>query len=187
MNGIDRANSPMPRLFADFASGKNHRSPLFVLVNENRPSAAAFMISLVGILANLAGMSPIPALDRKWLGFLGLAVAGAGIVAIVFSQFFMGDSWRMGVDSSENTNLVITGPFRIVRNPISAAMFVTLLGLSMMVPNAFALAGLLVLLVALEIQVRLVEEPYLRAVHSGQYDEYANRVGRFLPGIGRGS
>ena len=31
----------------------------------------------------------------------------------------------------------------------------------------------------------MVEEPYLLKVHGSAYAEYAARVGRFLPGVGR--
>jgi hypothetical protein len=37
-------------------------------------------------------------------------------------------------------------------------------------------------MVALELQTRLVEEPYLSAVHGEEYAVYATQVGRFLPG-----
>jgi hypothetical protein len=48
-----------------------------------------------------------------------------------------------------------------------------------------AIAGLAVTLIGIEIQVRLVEEPYLHGVHGAAYTDYASGVGRFLPGIGR--
>jgi protein-S-isoprenylcysteine O-methyltransferase Ste14 len=48
-----------------------------------------------------------------------------------------------------------------------------------------AVLGFLALVVALELQVRIVEEPYLRQAHGATYDDYARRVGRFLPGVGR--
>ena len=73
----------------------------------------------------------------------------------------MGESWRIGVDEQERTALVTSGPFAVVRNPIFAGMLPASLGLALLVPNVVALAGLAALLVALEIQVRLVEEPYL--------------------------
>jgi protein-S-isoprenylcysteine O-methyltransferase Ste14 len=41
------------------------------------------------------------------------------------------------------------------------------------------------LVLALEIQVRLVEEPHLLRAHGSAYGEYASRVGRFVPGLGR--
>ncbi len=39
-------------------------------------------------------------------------------------------------------------------------------------------------MLALELQTRLIEEPYLSGVHGEQYALYAARVGRFLPRVG---
>jgi protein-S-isoprenylcysteine O-methyltransferase Ste14 len=39
--------------------------------------------------------------------------------------------------------------------------------------------------VAVELQVRVVEEPYLLAMHGSAYVSYAVRAGRFVPRIGR--
>jgi protein-S-isoprenylcysteine O-methyltransferase Ste14 len=58
-------------------------------------------------------------------------------------------------------------------------------GLALMVPNVMALAGIAGLLAAVEIQVRVIEEPYLMRTHGSTYRDYAARVGRFFPGIGR--
>ena len=54
-----------------------------------------------------------------------------------------------------------------------------------MVPNAVAIAGLMASVIGIQAQVRLAEEPYLRRVHGVAYTDYASRVGRFLPGLGR--
>ena len=97
----------------------------------------------------------------------------------------MGPSWRIGVDEAERTELVTMGPFAVVRNPIFAAMLPAVLGVALLVPNAVALAGFVALFVALELQVRLVEEPYLLRAHGDRYAEYAARTGRFVPGVGR--
>ncbi|MFE7277216.1 methyltransferase [Streptomyces sp. NPDC057623] len=78
------------------------------------------------------------------------------------------------------------GPFARVRNPIFTAMAVTGLGITLMVPNVLAVAALAALIIAVELQVRVVEEPYLRAVHGAAYTAYAATAGRFVPGIGRG-
>ena len=37
-----------------------------------------------------------------------------------------------------------------------------------------------------QLQVRLIEEPYLRQTHGSGYVDYASRVGRFVPGLGLG-
>jgi protein-S-isoprenylcysteine O-methyltransferase Ste14 len=97
----------------------------------------------------------------------------------------MGESWRIGVDPAERTDLVTSGPFALVRNPIFAAMLPTGLGLALLVPSWVSLAGLAGLIATLELQVRVVEEPHLLRAHGEAYARYAARVGRFLPGIGR--
>jgi steroid 5-alpha reductase family enzyme len=106
----------------------------------------------------------------------------AGIVLTLAAQYSMGESWRIGVDPAERTELVTAGAFRYARNPIFTAMLVTATGLAMTIPNIISIIGLLALIAALEIQVRLVEEPYLIDTHGDTYRNYARQVGRFAPG-----
>lgn len=97
----------------------------------------------------------------------------------------MGTSWRIGVDPSETTALVRSGVFGYVRNPIFTAMLFAVAGLVLLSPNGAALIALGALLAAIELQVRLVEEPYLHRTHGDAYRDYTASVGRFVPGIGR--
>jgi protein-S-isoprenylcysteine O-methyltransferase Ste14 len=140
--------------------------------------AAAPTLALLGVL------EPIPALDGVIGNAIGIVLAVVGIGLTFGAQLAMGDSWRVGVDPEERTELVIGGPFELVRNPIYSAMLPTVLGLVLMVPSIVAIAAFITLLVALELQVRLVEEPYLLQVHGDAYADYAAQVGRFVPGLG---
>jgi protein-S-isoprenylcysteine O-methyltransferase Ste14 len=54
-----------------------------------------------------------------------------------------------------------------------------------MVPTWPGLAAPVLVGLGLELQVRLVEEPYLIRTHGDEYRAYAARVGRFVPGVGR--
>jgi protein-S-isoprenylcysteine O-methyltransferase Ste14 len=137
------------------------------------------------VLALLDLVEPVAALDTTVVAGIGLAFAVGGIGATFYAQVAMGSSWRIGVDPEERTGLVTEGPFALVRNPIFAAMLPTALGLGLLVPSWVSLLGLAGLLAALELQVRVVEEPYLLQVHGSAYASYAARVGRFLPGVGR--
>lgn len=130
-------------------------------------------------------VEPIPSLDDAPVHAAGVALFAAGLAGTLAAQVAMGSSWRIGVDEAEQTALVTDGPFALVRNPIFAAMLPTSLGLVLMVPSWVALAGFAALVVALELQVRVVEEPYLARHHGRAYREYAARVGRFVPGTGR--
>ncbi|AMO62341.1 protein-S-isoprenylcysteine methyltransferase [Mycolicibacterium phlei] len=143
---------------------------------------------LVGVgapAAALAGLPPLAVLDQPWVHGLGIVVAVAGITATLLAQLGLGASWRIGVDETETTDLVTTGPFALVRNPIFTALLITMTSLAVMVPNPIAIAGLVIAVAGIELQVRGVEEPYLRRVHGRAYTDYAAAVGRFLPGIGR--
>jgi protein-S-isoprenylcysteine O-methyltransferase Ste14 len=141
--------------------------------------AAAPVLALLGVL------EPIEALDTTAAHIAGVVLAVAGIATTFYAQVAMGTSWRIGVDPAERTELVTAGPFGLVRNPIFAAMAPTALGLTLLVPSWVALAGLAGLIAALELQVRVVEEPFLLRAHGDSYAAYAARVGRFVPRLGR--
>jgi protein-S-isoprenylcysteine O-methyltransferase Ste14 len=165
---------------------------------SGRPGSAENSAGLLFVLALVAGaaapvlaltgaMPEIDALDGAAAHALGVVAFAVGLAGTLIAQIAMGSSWRIGVDPNEHTELVTSGPFALVRNPIFAAMLPTSLGLVLvlMVPNAVALIAFAALVVALELQVRIVEEPYLLRVHGDSYAGYAARVGRFMPGIGR--
>jgi protein-S-isoprenylcysteine O-methyltransferase Ste14 len=145
----------------------------------------ALVAGVLGPVTALLGLNPVAALDSAPVQLVGVAAGLAGIGATFATQLAMGTSWRIGVDETETTDLVTAGPFALVRNPIFTAMATTGLGLALMVPNLVALLGFVLLLVALQLQVRVVEEPYLVRTHGRSYATYAATVGRFVPGLGR--
>ena len=148
-----------------------------------------FVIALIGgaaapVLA-LLGVESLAGLDQTIVAVVGAIVAIVGVILTLVAQLDMGASWRIGVDENESTELVVRRSFQVVRNPIFSAMGLTALGLVLLVPNVVALASFLALVVALELQVRVVEEPYLRMAHGAGYLRYGASVGRFIPGGGQ--
>ncbi|MBX9243608.1 isoprenylcysteine carboxylmethyltransferase family protein [Actinotalea ferrariae] len=146
--------------------------------------AAALLLATIGLVLATTGTLPTAAVPAaaRWVG---MAAAISGFVGVVLAQSGMGTSWRIGVDPAERTTLVTSGAFAIARNPIFTAMCVALAGLVFMVPTVLTVTGLVCLVVAVQLQVRVVEEPYLLATHGEKYAGYAARVGRFVPGVGR--
>jgi protein-S-isoprenylcysteine O-methyltransferase Ste14 len=59
-----------------------------------------------------------------------------------------------------------------------------MLGETLLARNPVAIAVLAIFVVAVEVSVRTVEEPYLLAAHGDDYRDYTASVGRFVPGIG---
>jgi protein-S-isoprenylcysteine O-methyltransferase Ste14 len=140
---------------------------------------------LAAVLAESDDVNPDDSLDTTFVHVVGIVLYAVGLTGVLIAQGTMGGSWRVGVDPAERTALVTAGPFAIVRNPIYTAMIATMLGLTLLVPSVLAFASFALLLVSLELQTRVVEEPYLRQTHGESYAAYAARVGRFLPGVGR--
>ena len=156
------------------------------------PAWWAKLISSVGVvlafaapIAEMAGLPAIQALDHQPVRYAGLGLAIVGIVSSLLAQLAMGASWRGDVDPNVRTPLVTGGPFRLVRNPVLTTTVATSIGLALMVPNVIVVLMLAAILVSIQVQVRLVEEPYLERVHGAIYREYAWRTGRFLPWLGR--
>lgn len=146
----------------------------------------AIVLGVVGPVLQLADvLTPIAPLDGIGAQSVGIALAVVGIVVTVLSQLAMGASWRIGIDETTATELVTDGVFSLVRNPVFSAMIVCAAGLMLLAPNVVSLVGLIVLVVAIELQVRLAEEPFLRRTLAAEYEAYAARTGRFVPSIGR--
>lgn len=153
-------------------------------------AGVGFVVAIaIGVIApalQLFGiLTPLGVLHSAWIQIAGIVIATAGIAATIYSQLDMGDSWRIGVDSTETTTLVRSGVFGVVRNPIFTAMMVFGSGIALVTPNLLALTGFVLLVTTIELQVRAVEEPYLRTVHGDAYRAYLADVGRFVPSVGR--
>lgn len=148
-----------------------------------------FVAALVGAVVaptlQLTGVvSPLPFLTAPWIQLVGVVVAILGIAATLLAQVDMGESWRIGVDDQERTDLVRTGAFGWVRNPVFSAMLIFASGLVLITPNVVAVAAFAAMMASIEVQVRVVEEPYLLRVHGQVYRDYLATVGRFVPRLG---
>ena len=148
-------------------------------------SSMGLVLALASPVAELAGLPPIAVFDHLPLRLAGVALVLLGIAGTLISPVAMGASWRADVDPDLRTDLVTTGPYRLIRNPVLTSTATTIVGLALMVPNVLAVSMLVLCVVSMQIQVRRVEEPYLERVHGDAYRRYAATTGRFLPWIGR--
>jgi protein-S-isoprenylcysteine O-methyltransferase Ste14 len=154
----------------------------FVAHRERGPIAkAAGAVLTLGLLAVVAGT--VLADGRLWdaLAIAGTAAMLGGLLVTLAAQRAMGESWRIGVDPDERTELVTAGLFGRVRNPIFTGMLLFAAGSALAVPTPVTVLGLLAAAAGIAAQVRLVEEPHLRRQHGAAYEAYARVTGRFLP------
>jgi protein-S-isoprenylcysteine O-methyltransferase Ste14 len=118
-----------------------------------------------------------------WTEWLGAVLVAAGAALEIAGQATMGRSFRVGIDDRP-TELVTTGVFRQVRNPIFTGLLIALSGFVLLTPSPWSFMALLWIGGLIAVQVRL-EEAHLLRMHGEPYAIYAGRVGRFLPGVGK--
>ena len=94
----------------------------------------------------------------------------------------MGKNWRMGINPAEKNELVLTGPWSLVRHPIYALSQAMMLCTMIALPAPPLLIAGCVHLLLLQWEAHR-EESHLRRMHGPAYDDYCRRVGRFIPGI----
>ncbi len=118
-----------------------------------------------------------------WVNWFGLTLLAGGAALTFTAQAQMGDSWRIGIDSKP-TDLVTTGLFRIVRNPIFAGVLLALCGVVVIAPAYFSVGLWIVACALLNLQVR-AEERHLVRLHGQVYRNYSRNSGRFIPRLRR--
>jgi protein-S-isoprenylcysteine O-methyltransferase Ste14 len=158
----------------------------FVAHRERGAVAKAAGAALtLGLLAIVAGTVLAEPADWTAIGVIGIAAMLGGLVLCLVAQRAMGASWRIGVDPDERTDLVTTGLFDRVRNPIFTATLIFAAGSALTVTSPITVLGLFAAAAGIVAQVRLVEEPHLAAAHGQAFEDYTRRAGRFLPRLRR--
>ncbi|HVJ26244.1 MAG TPA: isoprenylcysteine carboxylmethyltransferase family protein [Vicinamibacterales bacterium] len=114
------------------------------------------------------------------IGWLGMGLVLAGLSLHFWSSATLGRGER---DEAAASAPVTDGPFRYVRNPIYLAGITLLLGVGLLYSpwRAMDLGLPLLLLLYFHVAVVQVEEPELRRRFGSKYDEYCERVPRWLP------
>jgi len=81
--------------------------------------------------------------------------------------------------------LVISGLYRFVRNPIYVGVVIFLLGHVLWHPSLSILWMPLIVAVASHLFVTLYEEPHLRKTFGAAYEQYCREVPRWIPRVKR--
>jgi len=118
-------------------------------------------------------------LENDNLVYIGWALLILSLLFVWFAQSNMRESWRIGIDKENKTELVTNGFFDISRNPIFLGIMIANIGLFFVLPNAFTLLIIALSTVSINTQIRL-EEEFLEQEFVEQYVEYKKKVRRWL-------
>jgi protein-S-isoprenylcysteine O-methyltransferase Ste14 len=92
----------------------------------------------------------------------------------------MGRNWRMAVAPDQQTDLVTTGLYSLVRHPIYALSILLMVCTLVVVPTLPVL-GLALVHIGLMLAKARNEERFLAGRHGAVYLHYMQRTGRFVP------
>ena len=119
-------------------------------------------------------LPPLP--DSLALRILGLSIIGLGLLTTLAIMAHLGFSTTIGQQPGEVRQ---SGPYRWTRNPQILTYGVMLVGLGIMYPSLQTAAWIL-LYVAIGFLMVITEEEHLSTLFGEKYDEYRNKVPRFI-------
>lgn len=142
-------------------------------------SLAIYLITINYSASFLQFLLEIGFLKQPAFMYGGYFLAFLSLGIMIIAQFQMGQSWRIGIDEENETQLKTSGLFKLSRNPIFLSMTLLTLGLFLITPNAFTFIIVIICRIAMQFQVRL-EEEFLIKKHGEKYRVYKNNVRRWV-------
>ena len=142
---------------------------------ETLMSVATLGVPIAQLMSIAFGWNHLP-VGARFTGFLA-GMLGDGI--FLLSVLYMKDSWRAGIPDKDKTELVTGGIYKFSRNPAFLGFDFMYIGVLLMYFNPLTLLFSLFAIVMLHLQI-LQEEKYLTATFGKEYEEYRNRVFRYL-------
>lgn len=122
---------------------------------------------------------PVHYLEKDYINYTGWILLHLSLIWILIAQYQMHNSWRIGIDEKNKTELVTKGLFSVSRNPIFLGMIVSMLGAFLVLPNAITFFIAIASYLLIQIQIRL-EEEHLQRTHGDVYSQYKKKTGRLL-------
>lgn len=120
----------------------------------------------------------IPASDTVLLAAAILCICGVGFC--VWARAVLGRNWSGTVTLKENHELIVRGPYRLVRHPIYTGLLAMLIATVIQKGRIAAMIGLVIIFASLWIKL-ISEEEVMGKQFPDQYAAYRQRVKRIIP------
>lgn len=132
-------------------------------------------------------MGPGAWLDGRWLPLpaalapAGIAVAACGAAFTIMARGCLGQNWSAAATIKRGHELVLQGPYRLVRHPIYTGVFLTVIGTALASGELRHLLVVPLVFLAFWVKAR-AEERLLLGEFGDQYAQYRRQVrGAIIP------
>ncbi|HEY6527345.1 MAG TPA: isoprenylcysteine carboxylmethyltransferase family protein [Cellvibrionaceae bacterium] len=109
-----------------------------------------------------------------------LGLCGCALMVLAFVQFRLRKTSLHPMNFANNNFLLISGVFRMTPNPIYLGMLLVLVGFAIYLEDLLAVMSLLVFFLWINYWQIPVEEVHLRSHFGAAYNNYCNKVRRWL-------
>ncbi len=143
---------------------------------------------LIAIALLMVGRIPLPWLYWQflpqgiWPFYLGAALTVAGLLFAVWARGYLGTNWSRSVTIKQDHELIVSGPYALVRHPIYTGIITGFLGSTIALGQIRGIIALLLVSGALWAKLRM-EEKWIREQFGASYDDYSHRVSALVPFI----
>tara|TARA_Y100000385_G_C12868767_1_gene540522 strand:- start:141 stop:593 length:453 start_codon:yes stop_codon:yes gene_type:complete len=123
---------------------------------------------------------PLPFVSSAFALIGGLLFLVIGLILAASAARLFSKAKTGIVPFSESTKLVISGAYRLTRNPMYLGMFLCLFGVSLLVNNFLGLVVLLVFFLIIRQRFVLKEELQMHETFGNDYDQFKAHVRRWI-------
>ena len=138
-----------------------------------------FAIAELSVFLDYGHLHLVPQLENPVLQTIGLAMYFLGAVWLIWTDRYLSRQFHGDL---ADRKVMTEGPYRFVRHPRYAALIASRIAFALCLASILAWGFTLGWLFVNLRRVRL-EEAHLRELFGPDYDVYASRTSRFLPGI----
>jgi protein-S-isoprenylcysteine O-methyltransferase Ste14 len=157
-------------------------------LQEERGDRSFWLIAL-GIMA-VFFLSPLEFLcfatfqpRTVWMEAIGVGLVLLGSTLFVWARRMLGRHYSGHVSIKKEQELVQSGPYRIIRHPAYMGYLLIGLGISLGYASLVGCASILFILLPVVVYRIGMEDRFLAECFGAQFEEYARRTKRLLPGI----
>lgn len=112
--------------------------------------------------------------------YAGAAVTAAGLLFAVWARNFIGSNWSRSVTIKQDHELIVGGPYALVRHPIYTGILTGFVGSAIALGQVRGLIAFVLIALALWAKLRM-EERWMRSQFGTTYEAYSRRVRALVP------
>lgn len=153
------------------------------------PRALNLALLLFGAILLWPIRFPAPLMERflplsQWQFWvpLGAVLTLSGLLFTVWARIYLGRNWSGVATIKADHELITGGPYRLVRHPIYSGLELAFVGMALAIGQWRGVLAAIVTLIAVAHRM-VVEERLMRQQFGAAYDDYAQRVRAFVPGV----